>query len=400
MRSPMQISRIARLVLAAMVCVLAWAGPRWRRRRDVSPERCSIRAARRSRARPSSSRTRRRVRNERPSPTPRDGTWSSTSSRRSTPSPSRCRISRRWSTPALPLVAAQEFALDLQLQPAGVTETVTVVGESPVIDMSSARIGVNVSEREVAGTAGQRPPDVAAAAAGARLAELRHGHLAGHPLLADARSSRTSSSTTASRARRSSTRRPATSTARTTRRSSCRRASRTSRSSASNRTAIRPSTAPAPAARSASSPSRAATASAAPSSSTCAATSWTRANYFDSQRNPDGSVVTELPKSKLKQNQFGGSIGGPLAEGSGVLLRQLRRLSPRRRPELRRSACRATPRGRAPCRPSPRCGPASSRRARSSCRARRRTPTSTSRSYQATQIVQRELVQRAASTSA
>ena len=40
---------------------------------------------------------------------------------------------------ALPLVAAQEFALDLQLQAAGVTETVTVVGESPIIDLSSAR---------------------------------------------------------------------------------------------------------------------------------------------------------------------------------------------------------------------------------------------------------------------
>jgi hypothetical protein len=36
-------------------------------------------------------------------------------------------------------------------------------------------------------------------------------------------------------------------------------------------------------------------------------------NYFDSTRNLDGSVITALPKSKLKQNQFGGSIGGPLA---------------------------------------------------------------------------------------
>ena len=36
-------------------------------------------------------------------------------------------------------------------------------------------------------------------------------------------------------------------------------------------------------------------------------------NYFDSTRNNDGSVITKLPKSKLKQNQFGGSIGGPIA---------------------------------------------------------------------------------------
>src|SRR5436853_99661 len=36
-------------------------------------------------------------------------------------------------------------------------------------------------------------------------------------------------------------------------------------------------------------------------------------NYFDSTRNADGSVITQLPKSALKQNQFGGSVGGPLA---------------------------------------------------------------------------------------
>src|SRR5207344_599379 len=36
-------------------------------------------------------------------------------------------------------------------------------------------------------------------------------------------------------------------------------------------------------------------------------------NYFDKQRNPDGSVVTDLGKSKLGQNQFGGSFGGPIA---------------------------------------------------------------------------------------
>ena len=35
-------------------------------------------------------------------------------------------------------------------------------------------------------------------------------------------------------------------------------------------------------------------------------------NYFDSTRNPDGSVIEELPKSKLNQHQFGGSFGGPI----------------------------------------------------------------------------------------
>ena len=47
------------------------------------------------------------------------------------------------------LVAAQELALDLQLSPAGVTETVTVEGRVNLIDLSSARIGVNVAERDI-----------------------------------------------------------------------------------------------------------------------------------------------------------------------------------------------------------------------------------------------------------
>jgi hypothetical protein len=49
----------------------------------------------------------------------------------------------------LQLLAAQEFALDLQLQPAGLSESVTVRAESTTIDLSSARIGVNVGERDV-----------------------------------------------------------------------------------------------------------------------------------------------------------------------------------------------------------------------------------------------------------
>ena len=47
------------------------------------------------------------------------------------------------------LAAAQEFPLDLTLQAAGVTEAVTVKGGTTAMDLSSARIGVNVTEREV-----------------------------------------------------------------------------------------------------------------------------------------------------------------------------------------------------------------------------------------------------------
>ena len=48
------------------------------------------------------------------------------------------------------LAAGQEFPLDLELRAAGVTETVEVIAHATAIDMSSARIGANVSEREVA----------------------------------------------------------------------------------------------------------------------------------------------------------------------------------------------------------------------------------------------------------
>ena len=49
----------------------------------------------------------------------------------------------------MPVAVGQELTLDFELKPAGVQEAVTVVGDAPVLDISSARIGVNVSEREV-----------------------------------------------------------------------------------------------------------------------------------------------------------------------------------------------------------------------------------------------------------
>ncbi|HKB13341.1 MAG TPA: TonB-dependent receptor [Vicinamibacterales bacterium] len=49
----------------------------------------------------------------------------------------------------MPLAVGQELTLDFELKPAGVQEAITVVGASPVIDLSSAKIGVNLGEREV-----------------------------------------------------------------------------------------------------------------------------------------------------------------------------------------------------------------------------------------------------------
>jgi len=49
----------------------------------------------------------------------------------------------------MPIAAGQELTLDFELKPAGVQEAVTVVGNSPTIDLSSASVGVSVSQREV-----------------------------------------------------------------------------------------------------------------------------------------------------------------------------------------------------------------------------------------------------------
>ena len=49
----------------------------------------------------------------------------------------------------LQLVAAQEFPLDLSLTPAGVSETVQVTATVGTVDLSSASLGVNVGERDV-----------------------------------------------------------------------------------------------------------------------------------------------------------------------------------------------------------------------------------------------------------
>ena len=47
------------------------------------------------------------------------------------------------------IAVGQELTLDFEFKPAGVQEAITVVGSAPVVDISSARIGVNVNERDV-----------------------------------------------------------------------------------------------------------------------------------------------------------------------------------------------------------------------------------------------------------
>ncbi|MEZ5287961.1 MAG: carboxypeptidase-like regulatory domain-containing protein [Vicinamibacterales bacterium] len=136
------------------------------------------------------------------------------------------------------LSAGLAMALDLQLSPPGVTETVVVTGAAPSLDLSSARMGVNVNAREVQDLPinGRQMSQLYLQAPGAvntgtgTFGDIRFsGRAVEQNVLRYDGVEGTISSTPA----------PATSTARCRRPSSCRRASRTSRSSAWSRTLSR-----------------------------------------------------------------------------------------------------------------------------------------------------------------
>ena len=149
----------------------------------------------------------------------------------------------------MPVAVGQELTLDFEFKPAGVAEDGHRCRHRA---RDRPQLGQDRRQRQrarSAGPAGQRPPDVAADAAGARLLRTREP-APGATFASPAEpSSRTSSSTTASKPPGSSTPRPAWRTAKTRASSSCRRASRTFRSSAWSPAATLPSSAPAPADR-------------------------------------------------------------------------------------------------------------------------------------------------------
>ena len=74
----------------------------------------------------------------------------------------------------MPVAVGQELTLDFELKVTGGVEALTVTAAAPVLDLSSAKIGASVSEREV-----QNLPvngrQMSSHAAGARLAERRQG---------------------------------------------------------------------------------------------------------------------------------------------------------------------------------------------------------------------------------
>ena len=206
------------------------------------------------------------------------------------------------------LAAGLAMTLDLELSPPGVTETVTVTGAAPSLDLSSARIGVNVNEREVQNLPinGRQMSQLMLQAPGAvntgtgtwqdirfsgRAVEQNvirydgvegignHRRRAGQPQR---------------RGRR--------------RRSSCRRAWRTSRSSASS-----PATIPA---EFGTGTRRAGIGrSPSPAGNIMHGSVF---EYFRERRVRRAELLRHdapgLPKSQLNQNQFGGSIGGPIVK--------------------------------------------------------------------------------------
>jgi hypothetical protein len=213
----------------------------------------------------------------------------------------------------LSLNAAQEFPLDLSLQAAGVTETITVQGTLATVDTSSARIGVNVSERELNSLPvnGRQMSQLLLQAPGSQNAGtgtwqdirfsgraveqnvIKYDGIEGSAIIDAAPGNVNGENNTPFKLQ----------------------------ASLENVQEFR--------VESNSYPAEYGTGTGGQISivtksggNTFHGTAFEYGrsdkldakNYFDSQRSVDGSVIAELPKSKLKQNQFGGSIGGPIAK--------------------------------------------------------------------------------------
>ena len=213
----------------------------------------------------------------------------------------------------MPLVAAQEFSLDLNLQAAGVQETVTVVGTADSLDISSARVGVNVTEREVqnlpvngrqmsqlmlqapgsqnagtgtwndvrfSGQANQQNVIKFDGVEGSAIIDASPGNLNGQipsPFKLQA------SLENVQEFRVESNNYPAEFGTGT--------GGQVNVVTKSGSNTFRGSV-----------------------FEYYRDDAFDSANYFDATRNNDGSIIQELPKSKLNQHQYGGSIGGPLAK--------------------------------------------------------------------------------------
>jgi hypothetical protein len=211
------------------------------------------------------------------------------------------------------LAAGQEFSLDLELHPAGVSETVTVEAHATAIDLSSARIGANVSEREVAALPvnGRQMSQLLLQAPGSQNAGtgtwqdirfsgraveqnvIKYDGIEGSAIIDASPGNVNGENNTPFKLQ----------------------------ASLENVQEFRVESSSYPAEYGTGTGGQVSVITKSGGNAFHGALFgyWRRdnfdtRNYFDSTRNVDGSVITKLPKSALNQDQFGGSIGGPLAK--------------------------------------------------------------------------------------
>src|SRR5438552_9368611 len=213
---------------------------------------------------------------------------------------------------AMPLAVGQDLTLDFEIKAAGVQENVTVVGRAPVLDISSARIGVNLSQREVdnlpvngrqmsqlllpapgsqnAGTGTWQ--DIRVSGRAVEQNAIRYDGIEGSAIIDAAPGNLNGEVATPFKLQ----------------------------ASLENIQEFRVESSAYPAEYGTGSGGQVSVITKSGSNNFHgAAFEYLRRdaldapNYFDSTRRTDGSVMQELGKSLLKQDQFGGSIGGPVA---------------------------------------------------------------------------------------
>jgi hypothetical protein len=214
---------------------------------------------------------------------------------------------------AMPLAVGQELTLDFELKPAGVQETITVTATSPVLDLSSARIGVNLSQREVDNLPvnGRQMSQLMLQAPGSQNAgtgtwqdirfsgraveqnAIRYDGIEGSAIIDAAPGNLNGEIATPFKLQ----------------------------ASLENIQEFRVESSAYPAEYGTGSGGQVSVITKSGSNNVRGAIfeyirrdGFDSPNYFDSQRRTDGSVIQALPKSLLKQDQFGGSIGGPIAK--------------------------------------------------------------------------------------
>jgi Carboxypeptidase regulatory-like domain len=214
---------------------------------------------------------------------------------------------------SMPVAAGQELTLDFELKPAGVQESVTVLGTAPVLDISSARLGVNVSEREVSELPvnGRQMSQLMLQAPGAQNAGtgtwqdvrfsgraneqnvIKYDGVEGSAIIDASPGNVNGETNTPFKLQ----------------------------ASLENVQEFRVESSSYPAEFGTGTGGQVSVITKSGGNQVHGAIfeylrseKFDKPNYFDTQRNVDGSAVAFLGKSPLEQNQFGGSVGGPLAK--------------------------------------------------------------------------------------